>query len=125
MSHSPASPPAPIIIDLSEEEALGHRLAGTAPDEFIAGQIEIVLGAGGMESATAKFMAEKLAKAGLRAREKIRVATRYEIRVAAPPKPSTLLSKKKPKPKAKSKKGAGAGVALKKLPKQSEELVVT
>lgn len=97
-----SSASTPIIIDLTETENRGHELAGNAPDEGIETQIELVLSAkGGMDRETIVFLAGKLAKGAHAARAKIREATRYEIRVVTPPKPSTLLptAKKANQPK--------------------------
>jgi hypothetical protein len=68
-----------IRIYLTPEESQGLRLSGEAPDDEIAGQIIIVLMAGGMEQATAEYLAGRLAQAAIRARNKIEEATRYEI----------------------------------------------
>jgi hypothetical protein len=86
-----------IKIELTETQARGFNLAGTAPDDHdaIAGQIELLLTVGGMDQPTAEFMAAKLAKGAREARAIIREATRYEIKVVTPPKPSTLLKKPK------------------------------
>lgn len=86
----PAPPPAPIVVELTALEAQGYRLAGNAPDENVHMQIEIVLIAGGMDEPSALFMAQKLAEAGIEARQKIERARRFEVRVLedAPDPPS-------------------------------------
>jgi hypothetical protein len=88
---------------VTEVEAEGYRLAGNAPDDGIASQISIILATGGMSPEMVKYMTGKLTEAALSARKKITEATRFEIRVLTPPKPSTLL---KPKPKKTAKKKA-------------------
>lgn len=70
-----------ITVELTQTEARGLELAGTATGENIAVQIELILAVGGMSGKNAKFMADKLAAGALSARKKIREATRYEIRV--------------------------------------------
>ena len=94
---------APVKVELTAVEAQGYNMAGNAPDDGIESQILLVLSVGGMDEPTRKFMAEKLTAAAKSARQKIIEATRFEIVVLTPPKPSTLL---KPKPKKTAKKKA-------------------
>ncbi len=86
---------APTVVELSEIENQGYIMAGTAPEENIEFNIRLILTMGGMDTATAKSMGQKLTAGAIEARAKIAAATRFEIVVVTPPKPSTLLKKPK------------------------------
>ena len=88
-------PKAPIVVELSALENQGYSLAGTAPDDNVRAQIEIVLTAAGMEAPTAEFMAQKLSAAALLARAKIKEATAFEIKVGGLPSKETKPKGKK------------------------------
>ncbi len=69
-----------IVIELTPEEHRGFKLAGDAPDDGIRDQIEIILSVGGMDAQTVEYFSARLSEAALRARDKVRAATAYEIR---------------------------------------------
>lgn len=71
-----------IIVELTEEEALGWGQAGNAQGkQGVKDFIFIKLALNGMSHEQAEIAAERLAEAAESARQKIEAATRYEIRV--------------------------------------------
>ncbi len=71
-----------IQVFLTPEESQGYRLAGNSLDSDIPGVIFLVLCAGGIDEASANFLSVRLASAAIRAQQKIKAATRFEIVVA-------------------------------------------
>ncbi len=78
-----------IVVELTPEEAQGYRLAGNAPDSEIPGVLFIVLTTASMNEESALYLSTRLATAALSARNKIKEATRFEIRVVGESPPSS------------------------------------